>query len=111
MSRRTVGVAGATGLVVAMLAAATIWQPQGPWFGPNGRSTQTAVARTATAAARPTLTATRTRTTTPTRSPTLTRTRTDERARPVHVRSVLVPGDRVRIVPGARPETWEAIKE
>lgn len=76
MSRRTVGVAGATGLVVAMLAAATIWQPQGPWFGPNGRSTQTAVARTATAAARPTLTATRTRTTTPTRQLTLTRTPT-----------------------------------
>lgn len=41
----------------------------------------------------------------------LTRTRTDERARPVQVRQSLLPGDRVRIVPGAKPETWEAVKE
>lgn len=41
----------------------------------------------------------------------LTRTRTDSRARAVRVRSVLVPGDRVRIVPGALPETWEAVRD
>lgn len=41
----------------------------------------------------------------------LTRERTDSRARPVRVSTPLLPGDRVRIVPGVQPDTWEAVRE